>query len=39
MDVAASEFYDEPTKKYNLNFKGNKEDAQLLTGTELLDLY
>lgn len=26
MDVAASEFYDESTKKYNLNFKSNNKD-------------
>ena len=40
MDVAASEFYDESTKKYNLKFKSaKKEDSQLLSGSELLDLY
>jgi len=39
-DVAASEFYDEKTKKYDLDFK-NKDsaDSNKKTSTELLDVY
>merc|ERR1712151_916311 len=39
-DVAASEFYDEKTKKYNLDFK-NKDsaDSNKKTATELLGVY
>lgn len=40
MDVAASEFYDEKSRLYNLNFKScKKEEAQNLSGEELLSLY
>lgn len=40
LDVAASEFYDEKTKKYNLDFKNNKtSQPRLLTGEQLLDNY
>lgn len=38
MDCAASEFFVEDTKKYNLLFK-NKEKQQILSGDELVDLY
>jgi len=40
MDVAASEFYKEGKKKYDLDFKNPKEDdARLITGDQLADLY
>lgn len=37
MDVAASEFYEEDSKKYNLGKKAEK--PELLSGDELVDLY
>jgi len=40
MDVAASEFYKESKKMYDLDFKNPKEDdARLITGDQLADLY
>jgi enolase len=40
MDVAASEFYKEGKKMYDLDFKNPKEDdARLITGDQLADLY
>jgi len=40
MDVAASEFYKENKKMYDLDFKNPKEDdARLITGDQLADLY
>lgn len=38
MDAAASEFYDEETKQYNLTFK-SKTEKQLVTGEELSNKY
>lgn len=38
MDCAASEFYEEDGKKYNLLFK-SKEQKQLLSGDDLVDIY
>jgi enolase len=38
MDCAASEFYDEETKNYNLLFKSQTE-KQLVSGDELAELY
>jgi enolase len=38
MDAAASEFYEEDTKSYNLLFK-NKEKKNLVSGSELAGLY
>jgi enolase len=38
MDCAASEFWDEDEKKYNLLFK-NKEKKELVSGEDLADLY
>lgn len=37
LDVAASEFFDEKTKKYDLGFKADKPHT--LTGKELADVY
>jgi enolase len=37
MDCAASEFWDEDEKKYNLSFKGNTKD--LISGNDLGELY
>jgi len=40
MDVAASEFYKEGKKMYDLDFKNPKEDdSRLITGDQLADLY
>mmetsp|Transcript_11913 Transcript_11913/g.19264 ORF Transcript_11913/g.19264 Transcript_11913/m.19264 type:complete len:436 (+) Transcript_11913:89-1396(+) len=40
MDVAASEFYKEETKKYDLDFKSkNGSDADKLSGDQMIDLY
>ena len=41
MDVAASEFYDEKSAKYNLDFKNKAgaSDANLLTGAQMIALY
>jgi len=42
MDVAASEFYDEKTKKYDIGKKfpaDKKSPDQLLTGKQLIDMY
>jgi enolase len=40
MDVAASEFYDAATKKYDLDFKNPKKTpASQITGEQLLTLY
>jgi len=40
MDVAASEFYEEKTGKYNLDFKNkNADDSHKITGEKLADLY
>lgn len=40
MDVAASEFYKENKKMYDLDFKNPKEDdSRLITGDQLADLY
>eukprot|EP00249_Psilotum_nudum_P004902 c18393_g1_i1 orf=182-1519(+) len=40
MDVAASEFYVEKEKKYDLNFKEEKNDgSQKVSGDELIKLY
>uniref|UniRef100_A0A8C9GNY4 phosphopyruvate hydratase n=1 Tax=Piliocolobus tephrosceles TaxID=591936 RepID=A0A8C9GNY4_9PRIM len=40
MDVAASEFYDNEKKTYNLDFKTPNNDKSLIkTGSELVDLY
>ena len=38
MDVAASEFYDEESKKYNLKFKSNTE-KELVSGEDLIKKY
>ena len=38
MDCAASEFYEEDTKKYNLLFK-NKTEKQLVSGDDLIEMY
>lgn len=38
MDCAASEFYEENSKKYNLRFK-SKTESHLVSGDELADLY
>jgi enolase len=38
MDCAASEYYDENSKKYNLLFK-NEEQTNIVSGDELNDLY
>jgi enolase len=39
-DVAASEFYDEKTKKYDLDFKNpNSPDSMKKTGEELIEYY
>ena len=38
MDVAASEFYDEESKGYNLKFK-SKTEKQIVKGDELIDMY
>jgi len=38
MDCAASEFYEEEEKKYNLLFK-SKDQKQLISGDDLCDLY
>jgi len=39
-DVAASEFYEEDSKKYNLDFKNpDKTQKQLMTGEELVAMY
>lgn len=38
MDVAASEFYDEESKGYNLKFK-SKTEKQIVTGEELIKMY
>jgi len=40
MDIAASEFYNKDTKKYDLDFKNPKSDgSKALTSSELLGLY
>ncbi|KAH7440961.1 hypothetical protein KP509_03G018000 [Ceratopteris richardii] len=40
MDVAASEFYCETEKKYDLNFKEeNNDGSQKISGDELIELY
>ena len=40
MDVAASEFYKEDAKKYDLDFKNAESDpSKWLTGEQLGDLY
>lgn len=40
MDVAASEFFIEKEKKYDLNFKEeNNDGSQRISGDELIDLY
>ncbi|KAI5080056.1 hypothetical protein GOP47_0005535 [Adiantum capillus-veneris] len=40
MDVAASEFFIEKEKKYDLNFKEeNNDGSQKISGDELIDLY
>jgi enolase len=40
MDVAASEFYQEVEKKYDLDFKNpNSDKAKWITGEELVKLY
>lgn len=41
MDVAASEFYEEKTKKYNLDFKNkaSADEQHLLSGEQLVALY
>ncbi len=40
MDVAASEFYKEQDKKYDLDFKNpNSDKSKWLTGEQLADLY
>ncbi|MCO5590338.1 hypothetical protein L7F22_044307 [Adiantum nelumboides] len=40
MDVAASEFYSEKEKKYDLNFKEeNNDGTQKVSGDQLIDLY
>lgn len=40
MDVAASEFYDSATKKYNLDFKSASPDPKLsYTADEMIDMY
>ncbi|GAQ80771.1 enolase [Klebsormidium nitens] len=40
MDVAASEFYDDKTKQYDLNFKEeNNDGSKKLSGDALIDLY
>lgn len=40
MDVAASEFYDEKERKYDLNFKEeNNDGSQKISGDELIKLY
>ncbi|CAL6062969.1 Enolase [Hexamita inflata] len=39
MDVAASEFYDEKKKAYNLKFKHENGESQFLSGEELGKLY
>lgn len=38
MDCAASEFYEEDSKKYNLLFK-SKDQKQLISGDDLVELY
>ena len=38
VDAAASEFYDEETKGYNLKFK-SKTEKQMVTGDELIHMY
>jgi enolase len=38
MDCAASEFYEEDSKKYNLLFK-NKNEKQLVSGDDMVELY
>lgn len=38
MDVAASEFYDEESKQYNLKFK-SKTEKELVSGDELINKY
>lgn len=39
MDVAASEFYDEQKKAYNLKFKNEDGQSRWLSGKELAELY
>jgi len=39
MDVAASEFYDEKKKMYNLKFKHENGESQFITGEELGKMY
>ncbi|CAL6006634.1 Enolase [Hexamita inflata] len=39
MDVAASEFYDDKQKAYNLKFKHDNGETQFLSGEELGNLY
>merc|ERR1711957_665998 len=39
MDCAASEFFVEDTKKYNLLFKNAEKKTEILSGEELADLY
>lgn len=39
MDVAASEFYDDKKKQYNLKFKNDNGESHWLSGKELSDLY
>ena len=39
MDVAASEFFDEKKKQYNLKFKHENGETQYITGEDLGKLY
>lgn len=39
MDCAASEFWDENSKKYNLLFKADTNDKKMISGDDLAELY